>query len=100
MKNLTRITFDPNVMGGKHCIRGLRVTVGAVVGLVATGYSTADILKACPYLEEEDIREALAYAAWRAEENGSAAGCRMKLLIDMNFCPRESEQWPIQQLPT
>ena len=68
MRDLTRITFDPNVMGGKPCIRGLRVTVGTVVGLVACGHSTADILKAYPYLEEEDIREALAYAAWRAEE--------------------------------
>jgi uncharacterized protein (DUF433 family) len=68
MSNLTRITFDPSVMGGKPCIRGLRVTVGTIVGLVATGYSIADILKAYPYLEEEDVREALAYAAWRAEE--------------------------------
>lgn len=68
MKNLTRITFDQNVMGGKPCIRGLRVTVGAIVGLVASGYSTTEILKAYPYLEEEDIREALSYAAWRAEE--------------------------------
>ncbi len=68
MRNLTRITFDPNVMGGKPCIRGMRVTVGTIVGLVASGYSMAEILKAYPYLEEEDIREALAYAAWRAEE--------------------------------
>jgi uncharacterized protein (DUF433 family) len=68
MKNLTRITFDSNVMGGKPCIRGLRVTAGTIVGLVAAGYSTAEILKAYPYLEEEDVREALAYAAWRAEE--------------------------------
>jgi uncharacterized protein (DUF433 family) len=68
MKKLMRITFDPNVMGGKPCMRGLRVTVGAIVGLVATGHSTADILKAYPYLEEEDIREALSYAAWRSEE--------------------------------
>ena len=68
MKALTRITFDPNVMGGKPCIRGLRVTVGTIVGLVAAGYPTTDILKAYPYLEEEDIREALAYAAWRVEE--------------------------------
>jgi len=68
MKPLTRITFDPNVMGGKPCIRGLRVTVGTLVGLVATGYSFADILKSYPYLEEEDLREALAYAAWRSEE--------------------------------
>ncbi len=68
MKDLKRITFDPNVMGGKPCIRGMRVTVGTVVGLVAAGYSTPDILKAYPYLEAEDIREALTYAAWRAEE--------------------------------
>ncbi len=68
MQNPTRITFDPNVMGGKPCLRGLRVTVGTIVGLLGAGYSNADILKAYPYLEEEDIREALAYAAWRAEE--------------------------------
>ena len=68
MKNLTRITFDQKVMGGKPCIRGLRVTVGTIVGLVATGYSTTDILKSYPYLEKEDIMEALAYAAWRSEE--------------------------------
>ncbi len=49
-------------------IRGLRVTVGTLVGLVATGYSFADILKAYPYLEEQDLHEALAYAAWRTEE--------------------------------
>jgi uncharacterized protein (DUF433 family) len=60
MRNLTRITFDPKVMGGRPCIRGLRVTVGTIVGLIAAGYSTADILKAYPYLEEEDIQEALA----------------------------------------
>ena len=68
MKQLTRITLDPQVMGGKPCIRGLRVTVGTVVGLLASGHSIADILKAYPYLEEEDIQEALAYAAWRVEE--------------------------------
>jgi uncharacterized protein (DUF433 family) len=68
MKNLTRITFDPAVMGGKPCIRGLRVTVGMIVGLVATGHAKADILKLYPYLEAADIDEALAYAAWRAEE--------------------------------
>ena len=68
MEQLTRITLDPHVMGGKPCIRGLRVTVGTVVGLLASGHSTSDILKAYPYLEEEDVREALAYAAWRVEE--------------------------------
>ena len=68
LKNLTRITFNPEVMGGKPCIRGLRVTVGMIVGLLAAGHSSEEILKAYPYLEEEDIREALAYAAWRVEE--------------------------------
>jgi uncharacterized protein (DUF433 family) len=68
MRQLTRITLDPAVMGGKPCIRGLRVTVGTIVGLIASGYSTAEILSLYPYLEEEDLREALAYAAWRVEE--------------------------------
>jgi uncharacterized protein (DUF433 family) len=68
IKYLTRITFDPNVMGGKPCIRGMRVTVGAIVGLVASGHSTEEILNAYPYLDEEDVREALEYAAWRSEE--------------------------------
>jgi uncharacterized protein (DUF433 family) len=67
---LTRITFDPQVMGGKPCIRSLRVTVGAIVGLVAAGYSIAEILQAYPYLEKEDVRQALAYSSWRAEEIG------------------------------
>jgi uncharacterized protein (DUF433 family) len=66
--NIERITFDPNIMGGKPCIRGMRVTVGTVVGLLASGHSFEKILAAYPYLEEEDIRQALAYAAWRAEE--------------------------------
>ena len=65
---LERITFDPNVMGGKPCIRGLRVTVGTIVGLLAAGHSFAEILKAYPYLEDDDLREALVYAAWRVEE--------------------------------
>jgi uncharacterized protein (DUF433 family) len=68
MKNFTRITFDPEVMGGKPCIRGLRITVGTVVGLVASGHSVADILRAYLYLEKADVREALSYAAWRVEE--------------------------------
>ena len=68
MKQWTRITLDPEVMGGKPCIRAMRVTVGTIVGLLAAGHSTAEILKAYPYLEEEDILEALAHAAWRVEE--------------------------------
>ena len=68
MTPLKRITRDPAVMSGKPCIRGLRVTVGTVVGLLASGRTSDEILKAYPYLEADDIREALAYAAWRAEE--------------------------------
>ncbi len=68
MNTLSRITFDPHVMGGKPCIRGMRVTVGTIVGLVASGHSFEEILKAYPYLEQADISEALAYAAWRVEE--------------------------------
>lgn len=68
MKDLNRITLDPAVMGGKPCIRGLRVTVGTVLGLLAARRSRDEILKAYPYLEAEDIDQALAYAAWRLEE--------------------------------
>jgi uncharacterized protein (DUF433 family) len=68
LQSLDRITFDPLLMGGKPCIRGMRVTVGTIVGLAASGNSTAEILKSYPYLEAEDIRQALAYAAWRVEE--------------------------------
>jgi uncharacterized protein (DUF433 family) len=68
MPELDRITRDPQIMGGKPCIRGMRVTVGTLVGLVAAGRSPADILNAYPYLEQDDIRQALAYAAWRVEE--------------------------------
>ena len=69
MPDFSYITHDPNVMGGKPCIRGLRVTVGTVVGLVAKGCSRAEILGLYPYLVEEDIGQALSYAAWRVEES-------------------------------
>ena len=65
---LDRITRSPEVMGGKPCLRGMRVTVGTLVGLVASGHTSAEILAAYPYIEAEDIRQALAYAAWRVEE--------------------------------
>jgi uncharacterized protein (DUF433 family) len=68
MKALDRITLNPNVMGGRACIRGMRITAGTIAGLVATGHAHAEILKLYPYLEEEDIVQALKYAAWRAEE--------------------------------
>lgn len=60
---LRRITRDPQVMGGRPCIRGLRVTVGTVVGLLASGRTEDAVLAAYPYLEREDMRAALAYAA-------------------------------------
>ena len=65
---LGRITHDLAVMGGRPCIRGMRVTVGTILGLLATGQSTDDVLGTYPYLEKEDIQAALAYAAWRSEE--------------------------------
>jgi uncharacterized protein (DUF433 family) len=68
MPELSRITCNQKVMGGKPCIRGLRVTIGTVVGLMAAGHSPEKILQSYPYLELEDIYEALAYAAWRSEE--------------------------------
>ena len=68
MPTLDRITRNPLVMGGKPCIRGMRVTVGMIVGLVASGHSNAEILEAYPYLEQADIQQALEYAAWRVEE--------------------------------
>ena len=68
MDPLDRITHNPEVMGGRPCIRGLRVTVGTVVGLLASGRTVEEILDAYPYLEREDVQAALAYAAWRAEE--------------------------------
>ena len=68
MKTIDRITFDPEVMGGKPCLRGMRVTVGMVVGLVATGRTREEITTLYPYLDDEDITQALKYAAWRTEE--------------------------------
>jgi uncharacterized protein (DUF433 family) len=66
-----RITFEPGKMGGRACIRGMRVTVGLVVSLVAEGLSGDEILADFPYLEREDIRQALSYAAWLAREEGA-----------------------------
>jgi len=68
LADLSRITHDPRVMGGKPCIRGRRVTVGTILGLLASGHTHDDILDQYPYLESEDIKAALAYAAWRSEE--------------------------------
>ncbi len=68
MGPLNRITQQPDVMGGKACIRGMRVTVGMVVGQIGAGHSFDEVLADYPYLEREDIMQALRYAAWRAEE--------------------------------
>jgi uncharacterized protein (DUF433 family) len=68
MSEFDRITFDPNVMGGRACIRGMRITVSLVVNLVANGMNTEEIVRDYPYLEPEDIRQALRYAAWLTEE--------------------------------
>ncbi len=69
MKTMNRITMNTNVMGGKACIRGMRVTVSMIVGLISTGRTKAEILTEYPYLESEDIDQALVYAAWRLEEH-------------------------------
>jgi uncharacterized protein (DUF433 family) len=68
MLGFDRITFDPQVMGGRACIRGMRITVALLVNLVANGMTIPEIIDAYPYLEPEDVRQALQYAAWLAEE--------------------------------
>jgi uncharacterized protein (DUF433 family) len=68
MSRFTRITQNPAVMGGKPCIRGLRVTVGVIVGQIGAGRTVDELLADYPYLEREDIPEALRYAAWRAQQ--------------------------------
>jgi uncharacterized protein (DUF433 family) len=69
MLGFDRITFDPNVMGGRACIRGIRVTVALILNLVANGMREPEILADYPYLELKDVRQALAYAAWLADES-------------------------------
>lgn len=69
MLGFDRITFDPSIMGGRACIRGMRITVALILNLVANGMSDKEILEAYPYLESEDIHQALRYAAWLAEES-------------------------------
>lgn len=68
MGNSNRITQNPAIMGGKPCIRGMRVTVGMIVGQIAAGTSIEELLTEYPYLQREDVLEALRYAAWRAQE--------------------------------
>jgi uncharacterized protein (DUF433 family) len=68
MEQFDRITFDPAVMGGRACIRNMRVAVSLVISLIANGMSSAQVLEAYPYLEAEDIVQALQYGAWLAED--------------------------------
>lgn len=68
MYNFNRITKDPTIMGGKACIRGMRVTVSMILGQLASGKTAQEILDDYPYLEQEDITQALQYAAWLADE--------------------------------
>jgi uncharacterized protein (DUF433 family) len=68
MSDFDRITQNPDVMGGKPCIRGMRVTVGVIVGQIGAGRSVEDLLTDYPYMQSEDILEALRYAAWRTQE--------------------------------
>ena len=69
MFGFDRITFDPNIMGGRACIRGMRITVALILNLVANGMTTEEIIQAYPYLEPEDIQQALRYAACLADES-------------------------------
>jgi len=68
MGQMDRITQQPGVMGGKACIRGMRVTVGMILGQIGSGRTIDELLIDYPYLEREDIMQALRYVAWRAEE--------------------------------
>ena len=68
MREFERITRNPEVMNGKACIRGMRVTVGMIVGEIGGGRSIDDLLAAFPYLEREDVMQALRYASWLASE--------------------------------
>ena len=78
MRQLYRITQQPDMMGGKACIRGMRVTVGMIVSQIGTGHSVDELLADYPYLEHEDIMQALRYAAWRVEEREIVLAPRVK----------------------
>lgn len=69
MKDLDRITFNPEIMSGRACIRGMRITVSLILNLVSNGMTTNEIMEDYPYLESEDIRQALQYAAWLTDES-------------------------------
>jgi uncharacterized protein (DUF433 family) len=69
MTQFDRITFDQNIMGGRACIRGMRITVSLILNLIANGMTSKEIVEEYPFLEEEDVRQSLQYAAWLAEES-------------------------------
>ena len=79
MTQLDRITQQPDVMGGKACIRGMRVTVGMVLSQIGAGHSVEEVLADYPYLEREDIMQAIRDAAWRAEEREDYAGAAARV---------------------
>jgi uncharacterized protein (DUF433 family) len=68
MFGFDRITFDPNVLGGKACIRGMRISVSLVVNLLANGMTAGEIINEYPDLEPDDLQQALRYAAWTTED--------------------------------
>ena len=68
MDKFNRITFDSNIIGGRACIRGMRITVSLILNLISNEMTASEIIKEYPYLEEEDIRQSLQYAAWLADE--------------------------------
>lgn len=69
MLGFDRITFAPDIMAGRACIRGMRITVSLILNLIANGMTSEEIMDAYPYLEQEDIQQSLQYAAWLAEES-------------------------------
>ncbi len=98
MEPLTRITVDPQVMGGKPCIRGMRVTVGTIVGLIACGKTVQDVLMEYPYLQREDVLEALSYAAWRSEEKEIVMVSRCKSFWICIYRPDGQHFYPMKDL--
>lgn len=73
LEQFDRLTFDRDMLGGKACIRGMRISAALVVNLVASGMSRAEILEAYPYLEDEDITQSLQYAAWAVSDQSMEA---------------------------
>ncbi|MBF0476739.1 MAG: DUF433 domain-containing protein [Deltaproteobacteria bacterium] len=90
MVTLDRITQQPDVMGGKACIRGMRVTVGMIVGQIGAGHSIEEVLVDYPYLEREDVLQALRYAAWRVEER--------EIMLNPVMTPHDTSTLPVDDI--